>query len=80
MTKSFNTDHLNSFCINKKVFFTKIEFLNFKVPVKWLIFVNRPVIPKCAFHNGACVRGNRAPGWGKFPESSSKEPYDSVNQ
>lgn len=43
-TKSYHADELNSFCLNKRVFNTKIEFFHDEKQAYWTIFVEYETI------------------------------------
>lgn len=47
ITKTFNVDDLNTFCINKKVLSTKIEFFQDGKSAYWTVFIEyEPVLEK----------------------------------
>jgi superfamily II DNA helicase RecQ len=47
VSKTFNVDDLNSFCINKKVISTKIEFFQDEKSAYWTVFIEyEPVLEK----------------------------------
>ncbi len=47
ITKAFNPDDLNTFCINKKVISTKIEFFRDEKQAYWTVFIEyEPVLEK----------------------------------
>jgi superfamily II DNA helicase RecQ len=47
ITKTFNTDDLNAFCVNKKVISTKIEFFQDEKHACWTVFLEyEPILEK----------------------------------
>ena len=46
ITKTFNADDLNSFCINKKVISTKIEFFKDEKNAYWSVFIEYETVLK----------------------------------